>query len=147
MPCWWICIYWVLIWCFETINASNQGIIYSFMIFQLSCFILYFIFSTNLVVFYGVFYVMTSPRYYDVTHFLTDPNDICTAYVKLEMKDKLFMRILGFSEYLLRKLRLITKITYIVPSPLGRPLGLVLLGTHLSYTWGYFFNTQKIVFT
>ena len=27
---------------------------------------------------------MTSPRYYDVTHFLTDPNENCTAYVKLE---------------------------------------------------------------
>ena len=32
------------------------------------------------------FSIMTSPRYYDVTHFLTDPNEICTAYVKLETR-------------------------------------------------------------
>ena len=32
------------------------------------------------------FSIMKSPRYYDVTHFLTDPNEICTAYVKLEIK-------------------------------------------------------------
>ena len=29
---------------------------------------------------------MTSPRYYDVTHFLTDPNENWTAYVKLEIR-------------------------------------------------------------
>ena len=29
---------------------------------------------------------MTSPRYYDVTHFLTDSNENCTAYVKLNSK-------------------------------------------------------------
>ena len=33
------------------------------------------------------FSIMTSQRYYDVTHFLTDPNEICTAYVQLEIKD------------------------------------------------------------
>ena len=98
------------------------------------------------------FSIMTSPRYYDVTHFLTDLNENCTAYVKLKIKDILFMLIFWFSEYLLRKLRLITKITSIIvqlpyispppPSPLGRPLGWVLLGTHLSHSWGYFFNTK-----
>ena len=30
------------------------------------------------------FSIMTSPRYYDVTHFLTDPNESSTEYVKLE---------------------------------------------------------------
>ena len=29
---------------------------------------------------------MTSPRHYDVTHLLTDPNKICTAYVKFEIR-------------------------------------------------------------
>ena len=32
------------------------------------------------------FTIMTSPRYYDVTHFLTDANENCTAYVKLEIR-------------------------------------------------------------
>ena len=32
-------------------------------------------------------YVMTSPRYYDVTHFLTNLNENSTAYVKLKIKD------------------------------------------------------------
>ena len=90
---------------------------------------------------------MTSLRYYEVTYFLTDPNEICTAYVKLEIKDILFKRVFLFSKYLVRKIRFITKITSIVqlpytspppppppPSPLGRPLGWVLLGTHLSPT-------------
>ena len=39
------------------------------------------------------FSIMTSPRYYDVTHFSTDPNENCTAYVKLEINDILFVRI------------------------------------------------------
>ena len=50
------CIYWVLLLCLEAINASNQGTICSCMIFQPSCFILYFIFPMNLVVFYALFY-------------------------------------------------------------------------------------------
>ena len=63
------------------------------------------------------FSIMTSPRYYDVTHFLTDLNENCTAYVKLKIKDISFVKIFGFSEYLWRKLRLITKITSIVQLP------------------------------
>ena len=35
---------------------------------------------------------MTSPRY-NVTHFLTDSNEIYTAYAKLEIKDILFVNI------------------------------------------------------
>ena len=61
--------------------------------------------------------IMTSPRYYDVTHFLTDPNEICTAYIKFEIKGILFTRVFRFSEYLLIKLRLITKIMSIVQGP------------------------------
>ena len=50
------CIYRVLLLCLVAINASNQGTICSCMIFQPSCFILYFIFPMNLVVFYDLFY-------------------------------------------------------------------------------------------
>ena len=39
---------------------------------------------------------MTSPRYYDVTHFLTDLNENCTAYVKLKIKAILFVRFFDF---------------------------------------------------
>ena len=45
----------------------------------------------NLAFFYK-FSIMTPPRYQDVTHFLTDPNEICTVFVKLEIKDILFVR-------------------------------------------------------
>ena len=47
-----ICICRVLLWCFEAINTSNQGTICSCMIFYPSCFILYIIFSMNLIIFY-----------------------------------------------------------------------------------------------
>ena len=125
------------------ITASFQRTICSCMIFQPSCFILYFIFSINWVVFYEIFYN-------DVTHFLTDSNENCTAYVKLNSKVFLFVERFWFSKYLLGKLGFITKIPSIVqlpytspPSPLGRPLVWVLLGTHLSQTWGYFFSTKN----
>ena len=80
--------YCVLLLRLEAINASNQGTICSCMIFQPSCFILYFIFPMNLVVFYFSmpFSIMTSPRYYDVTHFLTDLNENCTSHVKLKIR-------------------------------------------------------------
>ena len=130
-------IYWVLLWFFDAINASNQRIICSCMVFQPSCFILYFIFSINFVIFYEIFYN-------DVTHFLTDSNENCTAYVKLNSKIFLFVELFWFSQYLLRKLWFITKIPSIVQlpytspsSPMGRPLRWVLLGTYLSHTWGY----------
>ena len=51
-----ICIYWVLLGGFKAINASNQGTLCSFTIFQPSCFILYSIFSMNLAFFYEIFY-------------------------------------------------------------------------------------------
>ena len=62
------------------------------MIFQLSWFILYFIFSRNSIVFYEIFYNdVTASR--DVTYLFTDPDEICTAYVKSNSKHILFMRI------------------------------------------------------
>ena len=51
-----ICIYWVLLRGFDAINASNQWKICSCMIFQPSCFILYFINSINSVVLCEIFY-------------------------------------------------------------------------------------------
>ena len=54
---------------------------------------------------------MTSLRYYEVTYFLKDPNEICTAYVLVFIFEFLF------SKYLVRKLRFITKITSIVQLP------------------------------
>ena len=77
---------------FDSINASNQRTICSCMIFQPSWFILYFIFSINLIVFYEIFYNdVTASR--DVTYLFTDPSEISTAYVKLNSKHNLFMRI------------------------------------------------------
>ena len=77
---------------FDAINASNQRAICSCMIFQPSWFILYFIFSVNSIVFYEIFYNdVTASR--DVTYLFTDPNKICTAYVKLNSKHILFLII------------------------------------------------------
>ena len=68
------------------------------------------------------FVIMTSARYYDVTHFWQIPMKFAQHnYVKLEIKDILFMRIFWFSEYLLRKLRFITKITSMVQLPCTSP--------------------------
>ena len=72
-------------------NASYQRTICSCMIFQPSCFILYFIFS-NSIVFYEIFYNdVTASR--DVTYLFTDPDEICTTYAKLNSKHILFVRI------------------------------------------------------
>ena len=111
-----------------------------------SFYILFFVWTWS---FSMPFFIMTLPSYYDVTHFSTDLNENCRTYVKLKIKDILFVRIFWFSEYLLRKLRLIRKITSIVQLPytsplssLSRPLGWVLLGTHLPHTWGCFFKIK-----
>ena len=77
---------------FDAINASNQRTISSCMIFQPSCFILYFIFSINSIVFYDIFYNDVTCRHYDVKYLFTDPDEICTAYVKLNYKHILFIR-------------------------------------------------------
>ena len=100
------------------------------------------------------FSIMTSPHYYDVTHFLTDSNENWTAYVKLNPKIFLFVELFWFFGILIEKITIYyenpvycTVTLHLSPSPLGRPLGWVLLGTHLSHTWGYFLNTKKIFFT
>ena len=65
------------------------------MIFQPSWFILYFIFSIKSIVFYEIFYNdVTASR--DVTYLFTNPDEICTAYVKLNSKHILFLRIFRF---------------------------------------------------
>ena len=71
------------------------------MIFQPSWFILYFIFSINSIVFYEIFYNdVTASR--DVTYLFTDPNKICTAYVKLNSKHILFVREFFDLRYIFR---------------------------------------------
>ena len=77
---------------FHAINAFNRRTICSCMIFQPSWFILYFIFSINSIVFYEIFYNgVTASR--DVTYLFTDPDEICTSYLKLNSKHILFMII------------------------------------------------------
>ena len=86
------------------------------------------------------FSIMTSPRYYDVTHFLTDLDENFTEYVKLKIKDILFIEFLIFGMFIEKitinyEIASIVQLPYTSPiSPLGRPLGWVLLGTHLSHT-------------
>ena len=71
------------------------------MIFQPSWFILYFILSINSLVFYEIFYNdVTASR--DVTYLFTDPDEICTAYVNLNSKHILFVRIFRSSIYFSR---------------------------------------------
>ena len=68
---------------FDAINASNQRTICSCRIFQPSWFILHFIFSINLIVFYEIFYNdVTVSR--DVTYLFTYPDEICLSYVQLK---------------------------------------------------------------
>ena len=99
--CIYICIYWVLLGGFDTINAYNQRTIWFCMIFQPSWFILYFIFSINSIVFYEIFYKdVTASR--DVTYLFTDPDEFCTAYVKLNSEHILFVKIFRFSIYFSR---------------------------------------------
>ena len=97
-------------------------------------------FSMNLVISMP-FSILTPPRYHNVTHFLTDPDEIYTVYVKLKIKNILFMVIFYFRNIysenydLLQKSRLFSSYpTPLPPSPLGRPFGWVLLWTHLSRT-------------
>ena len=76
---------------FDAINTSNQRIICSY-IFQPSWFILYFIFSVNSIIFYEIFYNDVTASC-DITYLFTNPDEICTACVKLNSKHILLMRI------------------------------------------------------
>ena len=52
------------------------------LLYDISAFMFYFIFSINSIVFYEIFYNdVTASR--DVTYLFTDPDKMCTAYVKL----------------------------------------------------------------
>ena len=64
-------------------------------LYDISAFMLHFkfYFSYEVGRFLCPFFIMTSQSYYDVTLFLTDLNENCTAYVKLKIKNILFMRI------------------------------------------------------
>ena len=124
-------------------------------LYDISAFMLYFIFyfSCKLARLLWNFLLWRHPVTITSLNFLTDSNENCTAYVKLNSKIILFVELFWFSEYLLRKLQLLRKShllysypTPLLPSPLGRPLGWLLLGTHLSHTWGYFFSKKKYIY-
>ena len=71
------------------------------VLYDISAFMVYFIFSINSIVFYEIFYNdVTASR--DVTYLFTDPDEICTAYVKLNSKHILFVKIFQFSIYFSR---------------------------------------------
>ena len=69
---------------------------------------------------------MTTQRYYDVIHFLTDSDENCTGYVKLNSKMFLFVELFDFwningENYdLLRKSRAYCTVTlHLSPIPFG----------------------------
>ena len=68
------------------------------LLYDISAFMLYFVvffFFINSIVFYKIFSNgVTVSR--DVTYLFTDPDEICTAYVKLNSKPILFVRIFYF---------------------------------------------------
>ena len=73
------------------------------LLYDISAFMFYFIFyfSINSIVIYEIFYNdVTASR--DITYLFTDPDKICTAYVKLNSKYILFLRIFRFSIYFSR---------------------------------------------
>ena len=74
-----------------TVLQRGSDMFLSCMIFIFySFYILFFLWTWS---FFMPFSIMTSPCYYDVTHFLIYLNENCTAYVKLKIKYILFERI------------------------------------------------------
>ena len=82
------------------------------------------------------FSIMMTPHYHDVTHFSTDPNENCTEYVELKIKDILFMRIFLIFGIFIEQITIyyenhvysavnlhLSGSIPITPSPLGPPLG------------------------
>ena len=101
------------------------------------------------------FSTMASPRYYDIAHFLNDLNENGTAYVKLKIRHFVRENFLIFKIFI-DKITINYKIHVKLssfptppPSPLGCPLGWVLLGTH--YHWkipgcvNYFDNIKCLI--
>ena len=78
---------------YECVYSRNHMCLY-----DIQTFMLHFTFYSPLkLVFFYALETMTSPWYYDVTFLFTDPDKICTAYVKLNSKHILFVRIFWFS--------------------------------------------------
>ena len=67
------------------------------LLYDISAFMFYFIFYFfyKLNVLYEIFYNDVNASR-DVTYLFTDPDKICTAYVKLNSKHILFLRIFWF---------------------------------------------------
>ena len=143
------CIYWVLLLCLEAINASNQGTICSCMIFQPSCFILYFIFPMNLVVFYALFYNDVTTllwrhsffersqwKLHSICKIVNKRHFVCENFLFLIFGIFMEKITINYENHVNCPVTL-----HLPPIPFGLPLGWVLLGTHLWHTWGYFFNT------
>ena len=115
------------------------------MIFQPSCFILYFIFPMNLFFFYVLFYNdVTTLLFFDRSQWKL--HSMC----KIENKKHFVCENLLIFGIFIEKITINYENhvncpvnQHLPPSPLGRPLGWVLLGTHLWHTWGYFFNTKN----
>ena len=62
------------------------------LLYDISAFMVYFIFSINSIVFYEIFYNDATTSC-DVMYLFSDPDEICTAYVKLNSNHILFLRI------------------------------------------------------
>ena len=104
-----------------------------------SFYILFFVWTWS---FSMPFSIMTSPSYHDVTHFSTDLNENCRAYVKLKKKRHFVWKNFLIFGIFIEKIMINYEnhvncpVTLHLPlSSLGRPLGWVLLGTHLPHTW------------
>ena len=54
---------------------------------------------------------MTSPRYYDLTHFLTDPNEICKVYVKLKIRHFVLENFMIFGIFI-KKITVFNKVYF-----------------------------------
>ena len=86
-------------WCYKRILSKDNMFLY-----DNSAFMLYFIyfFFINSIVFYKISYNDVMWRNYDFTYLFTDPDEICTAYVKLNSKHILFVRIFWSTIYFSR---------------------------------------------
>ena len=111
-----------------------------YFILHASFYILFFVWTWS---FSMPFSIMTSPHYYDgVTHFLADLDENCTAYVKLKMKDILFVRIFLIFGIFIEKNTIIYKnhvncpvTLHLPPSLLGHPLIRVCFVRDTSFTY------------
>ena len=119
------------------------------LVWYLSLHASFYIFFMNLVVFYAIFYNNVTTLLWRNSFFdrsLWKLHSICKIRNKRYFVREIFL-IFGI---FIRKITVIYQNHLYCPvtlytspsSPLGRTLGWVLLGPHLSHTWGYFFNTK-----